>query len=66
MSVAISSEKLERRRRELRKRKHSFVELIMQTRKSIYRQQWRERNHRELETDLASVPGNVASCCSDS
>ncbi len=66
MSVAISSEKLERRRRELRKRKHSFVELIMQTRKSIYRQQWRERNHRELETDLAPAPGNVASCCSDS
>ncbi|MFP4200866.1 MAG: hypothetical protein ACOCVQ_00875 [Bacillota bacterium] len=43
MSADISKEKLARRRHELRKRKHSFVELIMQTKKSMYREQLREK-----------------------
>ncbi len=43
MSAGISKEKLDERRRELRKRKHSFVELIMQTRKSMYREKLRQR-----------------------
>ncbi len=43
MSAGISKEKLDERRRELRKRKHSFVELIMQTKKSMYREQLREK-----------------------
>lgn len=37
MAGSVSQEKLERRRRELHKRKYSFVELIMQTRKNLYK-----------------------------
>ncbi len=39
----ISPEKLECRRRQLRRRKHSFVELIMQTKKSLYKEKMRRQ-----------------------
>ncbi len=58
MSVGISKEKLAARRRELRKRKHSFVELIMQTRKSMYREQLREKARLK-----ESQPEKAASSC---
>ena len=61
MSVSISQEKLERRRMELRRRKHSFVELIMQTRKSIYREQMRRRSR--ARDDLNGVKKEAASSC---
>ncbi|MFO8060474.1 MAG: hypothetical protein R6U70_07460 [Bacillota bacterium] len=43
MSDSISAEKLECRRRQLRRRKYSFVELIMQTKKSLYKDKMRDR-----------------------
>ncbi|MFO7941231.1 MAG: hypothetical protein R6U92_01080 [Bacillota bacterium] len=58
MSADISQEKLTRRRHELRKRKHSFVELIMQTKKSMYREQLREKARLKN-----SQPEKAASSC---
>jgi len=39
----ISQQKLERRRRELRARKHSFIELIMQVKKKIHKAEMTRR-----------------------
>ncbi len=39
--------KLQRRREQLRRRKHSFVELIMQTKKSLYKEKMRQELERE-------------------
>ncbi len=43
--------KLQRRREQLRGRKHSFVELIMQTKKSLYKDKMRRELERESSDD---------------
>jgi len=53
MSECISTKKLASRRRQLRERKYSFIELIMQTKKKIFKEKMkkgkacRERRARE-------------------
>jgi len=51
----MSREKLERRRRELRERKHSFIELVMQVKKKIHKAELARRREgvRSLPRDAA-------------
>ncbi len=39
----LSPEELRRRRQELAERKHSFIELVMQIRKKMHKEQWQKR-----------------------
>jgi len=65
MSEPISEDKLQKRRKQLRRRKHSFVELIMQTKKNLFKEKLKQQ--REDEADSAdeaeeSQRGEAASC----
>jgi len=54
MSGSISDEKLARRRKQLRKRKHSFVELIMQTKKNLFKEKLEQQQENDEPSSESS------------
>lgn len=45
----ISAEELQRRRKQLAARKHSFIELIMQIRKKMHKEEWRKKQQQRAD-----------------